>query len=172
MDGKHVLIKPPPNSGSYYFNYKHSFSIVLLTIVDANYKFLYTDIGCNGRISDGGVFRNCDMHKELDEKRLNIPNPTLLPSTHIPFLYMIVADDAFPLKKYTMKPFSQIGLTPQRRIYNYRRLVRLLKTHLASLPIDLESSWVWYQKRWKYTLACRTDDRASSRQLPGQLGPC
>ena len=34
MDGKHVLIRPPPNSGSYYYNYKHSFGIVLLAVVD------------------------------------------------------------------------------------------------------------------------------------------
>ena len=51
-----------------------------------------------------------------NSKRNVIPNPTPLPGTHIPFPYMIVADDAFPLKKYIMKPFSQIGLTPQKRI--------------------------------------------------------
>ena len=120
MDEKHILIKPPPNSGSYYFNYKHSFSIVLLAIVDANYRFVYTDIGCNGRISDGGVYQNCNLARALEEKCLNIPEPTLLPGTQSLFPYVIVADDAFPLKEYIMKPFSQIGLTPERRIFNYR----------------------------------------------------
>ena len=67
MDGKHIVIKPPPNSGSYYFNYKHSFSIVLVAVADVNYKFMYTDIGCNGRISYGGVYRNCDLSRALKE---------------------------------------------------------------------------------------------------------
>ena len=120
MDGKHVLIRPPPNTGSYYFNYKHSFSSVLLAIVDADYRFIYTDVGCNGWISDGGVFKNCSLYRVLEEKQLSIPKETQLPGTEQTFPFVIVADDAFPLRDYIMKPYSQNGLTVDKRVFNYR----------------------------------------------------
>ena len=120
MDGKHILIKPPPNSGSFYFNYKHNFSIVLLAVVDANYKFLYVDIGCNGRVSDGGVFKNSALFSGLENNTLNIPTPKPILQQHKAIPYMIVADDAFPLKNYIQKPYSQVGLTFRKRIFNYR----------------------------------------------------
>lgn len=61
MDGKHVMLQALIHSGSDFYNYKSTFSIVLFAVVDARYNFIYADIGCQDRISDGGVFKNCKL---------------------------------------------------------------------------------------------------------------
>ncbi|XP_058177768.1 putative nuclease HARBI1 [Anopheles ziemanni] len=41
IDGKHIHIKAPKHSGSQYFKYKSFHSMVMLALVDSDYKFLY-----------------------------------------------------------------------------------------------------------------------------------
>ena len=55
MDGKHISLFHSKGSGSEYYNYEGFFSLVMLALVDYDYKFMFTDVGCEGRISDGGV---------------------------------------------------------------------------------------------------------------------
>ncbi|XP_031334954.1 putative nuclease HARBI1 [Photinus pyralis] len=120
LDGKHVNFQAPKSSGSYYFNYKGSHSIVLLALVDSEYKFLYVDVGVNGRISDGGVYRESSLKKGIDRNLLNFPEDRHLPDTALSVPYVIVADDAFPLSKRIIKPYPLRGLSVEKRIFNYR----------------------------------------------------
>nr|CAH7763568.1 unnamed protein product [Callosobruchus chinensis] len=70
IDGKHVNLKAPTNSGSLNFNYKHSHSIVLLGLADANYQFTYINVGSAGRNSDGGVYVNSRLSKALENNSM------------------------------------------------------------------------------------------------------
>ena len=58
VDGKHIALFHPHDSGSTFYNYKGFYSIVLMAFVDFDYKFLYADVWCQGRVSDGGVYKN------------------------------------------------------------------------------------------------------------------
>ena len=55
LDGKRIIIRCPSNPRSLYFKFKGFYFIVLLALVDANYKFLYVDVVANGSSSDGVV---------------------------------------------------------------------------------------------------------------------
>lgn len=121
IDGKHIAIVPPANSGSFYYNYKGHHSLVLMAIVNAKYQFMYIDIGINGRISDGGVLQHTTFFQKLENSELQIPSSELVKGTNRNFPYIFVADDAFPLRPDMLKPFRQADLTShERKIFNYR----------------------------------------------------
>ncbi|XP_026316170.1 putative nuclease HARBI1 [Hyposmocoma kahamanoa] len=121
IDGKHVAIQKPIDSGSEYYNYKGFYSVVLLAIVDAEYNFLYVNIGCQGRISDGGVFANTKFRNKINDNSLKIPSDSSLPGRNKPVPYVFVTDDAFPLEKHLLKPFpGPQDSNSKERIFSYR----------------------------------------------------
>lgn len=121
IDGKHCIIQAPINSGSDYFNYKQNFSIVLLGVADADYCFLFADVGCQGRISDGGVLRNSFFWKKLQNNELNLPSEEVLANSQMKVPYVFVDDDAFSLQENLMKAYPvEQKKGSMKRIFNYR----------------------------------------------------
>ncbi|XP_041464135.1 putative nuclease HARBI1 [Lytechinus variegatus] len=120
IDGKHVTIKKPPKSGSLYYNYKGFFSIVMLAVVNSDYKFIWADVGSPGSYSDAGIFNRSRLEPGLREGTIGLPQPDPLPNDDQDTPYYMVGDDAFPLRPYMMKPYPHRHLKRDERIYNYR----------------------------------------------------
>uniref|UniRef100_A0A182NIQ5 DDE Tnp4 domain-containing protein n=1 Tax=Anopheles dirus TaxID=7168 RepID=A0A182NIQ5_9DIPT len=122
IDGKHVAIKAPARSGTEYYNYKQFFSIVLLAVVDANCNFMFADVGCKGRISDGGILRTSRLYNMLEKNELQIPQAAVLrDSSSIRIPYMLLGDKAFGFTNYCIRPFGGITQSGSvERIFNER----------------------------------------------------
>eukprot|EP00794_Sanderia_malayensis_P007645 gene7645-biopygen6226 len=83
-----------------------------------------------GRISDGGVYRNSSFARKLANLELNLPEDRPLPQNGdqtwahhetdetVPFVF--VTDNAFPLTRHCMKPYPEKGCTDRNRVFNYR----------------------------------------------------
>ena len=98
-----MKIYPPTNSGSFFYNYKNDLSIVLLGLIDSDCNFIYIDTSCNGRIFDGGVFAHITLYNALENNSLCVPADIPLPNRATPSPFVIIANNAFPLKNYILK---------------------------------------------------------------------
>ena len=107
LDGKHIRVIKPTDSGSLNFNYKKFFSILLLAICDDNYKFLFVDVGAYGKSSDSTVFKMSVFQKKLLDSSLNIPKPRNVGvgvNENLPFMF--VADEGFGQSQFILRPYG------------------------------------------------------------------
>jgi len=77
----------PRKAGSIYRNYKGKDSIVLLALVDAEYNFIFVDLGKNGCIHDASIYsEKMALAAQLHSETLNFPLPSSLPEYNINML--------------------------------------------------------------------------------------
>lgn len=120
IDGKHVAIKKPSNSGSKYYNYKHFYSIVLQAVVDAKLKFIDINVGGYGHQHDATTLRNSSFYAGWKQNRIQIPEDDELPYTQTMAPYFFIADGAYPIEKHLMKPYPGKNLSQDQKNYNKR----------------------------------------------------
>ena len=95
--------------------------------MDYDNKFSIAEVGCQGRISDGGVLRNSAFKIALSNNGLNHADPKHLTTTNdsfwvtagklkkIPMVF--VTDDTLPLTKHCMKPYGRKSLSDEKKSF-------------------------------------------------------
>lgn len=116
FDGKLIVIQAPASSGSLYDNFKGTFSILLLAVVDPRYRFQVVDVGVYGRCSDGSKLSVSAFGKSLHWCSLDLLEETPFPGAE----QLFVADEAFPFRRHMMLPHPGQNIVRLKRIYNYR----------------------------------------------------
>ncbi|XP_057312163.1 uncharacterized protein LOC130653659 [Hydractinia symbiolongicarpus] len=109
IDGKHVRIQTPNNSGSIYYNYKYTHSIFWMATAGPSYECLFVDVGSNGRVNHSGIWNRTVLLQGIQYETVELPADAKLSNGEsAPYVYL--GYDAFALKKFMTKDFPQQGL--------------------------------------------------------------
>ena len=69
-------------------------------IANANYKFITVEVGAYEKQSNGGAFSYSNVYQQFEENTSSIPENENIPSTNISAPFVLLGDDAYPLKTY------------------------------------------------------------------------
>ncbi|KAH6932362.1 hypothetical protein HPB50_004891 [Hyalomma asiaticum] len=115
LDGCHFPVSPPKENATDYRNYKGWYSIILLALVDHRYRFLYINVGSPGH--DAYVYHRSMLADAVKGPMFRQPL-VMISGTAVPPL--ILCDQAFPLTRNLIKPFShRTQLSAEQRCFNY-----------------------------------------------------
>ncbi|XP_033611208.1 protein ALP1-like [Cryptotermes secundus] len=89
-------------------------------VSDPEYKFITIDVGAKGSQNDGGTFAASSLCASLESKNFNMPPDCELPTSSEKLPNVLIADEAYPLKPYLLKPYARKNLTPAKTAFNYR----------------------------------------------------
>ena len=121
VDGSHLPIKCPKGGAqamNQYFNFKGFYSIVLMALVDAEYRFIWASVGAPGNTHDSTLMQSTELWDRIVAGNV-IPNIVQqIENVDIPLL--ILGDGAFPLRTWIMKPHGDAVLPEDKRYFNYR----------------------------------------------------
>ena len=155
IDGCHIPIKCPPGgqeSCKEFHNFKNFFSIVLMGMVDAKYRFIWASVGWPGNSHDAIIFQATKLYDDL-AKGTALPD-VFFKENEVVIPPMILGDSAFPFKTWLQKPYTNAILTPEQGYFNYR---------LSRARMVTECAYGQLKGRWRVLLRKAENDKETVR---------
>ncbi len=121
VDGCHIAVKCPPGGAEArreYYNFKNFYSIVMMGMLDAKYRFVWASVGLPGSVHDATILQSSAMYRKLKDGDILPEIFKEFEGEKIPPI--ILGDSAFPHHTWLQKPYSHAVLTEKESYFNYR----------------------------------------------------
>lgn len=97
--------------------------------MDANFKFIFVDIGSYGKEGDSGIFNKSSISQMISTGEYFL-SPEKLPDSNVSLPLVHIGDEAFRLDRHMMRPYSRIETKKDINIYNIYKLKKLSKDYI------------------------------------------
>ena len=143
VDGCHIPIKCPggQETSKEYHNVKNVHSIILMSIVDATYYFVWGSCGYPGNSRDSIILQSTSLWASIKEGKFLPQSSQKKNEICIPPL--IRGDSAFPFESFLLKPYSNAVMTKEQRFFKYR---------LSRARMVVEGAYGQLKGRWHLLL--------------------
>ena len=115
--------------------------IVLMALVDSNYRFIWGSWGFPGNSHNAIIFQFTELWSNIKDNDIIPLIGKNVGSMLIPPL--ILGDSAFPFQTWLMKPFTNAVITPKQSNFNYR---------LSRARMVTEGAYGQLKGRWRVLL--------------------
>jgi len=89
-------------------------------VADSESRFIFMDIGGYGKQSDGGTFSASTFYYFLEDFESTLTKSARFEGSAAEMPFVILGDEAYPLKTYLMKPLVRKDLSCEEHDFNYR----------------------------------------------------
>ena len=120
VDGCHIPIKCPPGgpeSCKEYHNFKNFYSVIMMGLVDAHYRFICGTCGFPGNSHDSIIFQSTNVWADIRENDLIPCIGKRIVKVVVPPL--VLGDSAFPFQTWLMNPYGNAVLSQKQSYFNY-----------------------------------------------------
>ena len=100
-----------------YYNFKNLYSVVLLALVDAKYRFIWASLGAPGNTHDSTYFQSNSLWDEINAGKVLPDKNCVVDGVETPSV--ILGDGVFSLRSWIMKSHGDAVLTPEKAYFNY-----------------------------------------------------
>ena len=90
-------MKKSKKTGSNYYNNKDFFSLVLMVLINAEYRFLRIDCGSSGSSSDAQIFNRSNLRDKIEDSNFGLAAPEPMGEKGPDLHYFLLGGDTFAL---------------------------------------------------------------------------